>query len=664
MCLKQISRTRWQSGRAKRTGKASQNTDPVEQAYDAMFGLETPTADSNDVARVIYGAEIVMLDIAQLVFYEGDPFKLYPQDKLRDLARSIADIGLQQPIRVRPKDGKYEILAGRHRTLAAKMNGGAQIAAIVEDADDETAALIVTDTNLKQREKRLPGMLSMMVFRKVTGSIGGAVTASSGKAGHGGSTASASAAGAPGARPGASVPKPKPMGAKPTGSGAPSAAVPAPATGSGSLSPVATPPPVSPTVKTSDTARSSDKHTASAGHGSAGSAGSPHRPPIGKVPKTSPLPSVGASDARDADSTPSGNTATPHTRASAASPGARTTAAQPALKNPASKTASSKSPMAKPGTVSHETNRHSDSSSTERKAAGGLGNKDISRRTNAQGGQTAPSTSQTNPQCAGNAAASTPTTMPTHMQSAPIPTRGGGNKTINAATSTPHVKQMPDKAPSSRVDLSKSSSTADKGTAGGASAATTTSSSANTSASIHTASTARTQVQQGSTTNRPKTDAPQTVHKSTATSSVLATSGQSAGTTARPTGNASGSVSPGANAGVTTDAAKSTPAKHPFMPTTLADYASIANQTPSTTARPDSARKAPMNTTGAPLNTRNNSTHNNSTYNTGASRSNISGDKQSTKHKPRTLNRTNNQNKPQRRFNHDRNRTQRGNRRP
>ena len=142
---------------ARRTGKTAQNTDPVDQAYDAMFGLETPPADN--VAITGNGESITgiaMLDIAQLVFYEGDPFKLYPQDKLRDLARSIAEIGLQQPIRVRPKDGKHEILAGRHRTLATQMNSSTQIAAIIEDVDDETAALIVTDTNLKQREKLLP----------------------------------------------------------------------------------------------------------------------------------------------------------------------------------------------------------------------------------------------------------------------------------------------------------------------------------------------------------------------------------------------------------------------------------------------------------------------------------------------------------------------------
>ena len=139
---------------AKRTGITTISSDPVDVAYDEMFGLETPTADALSAKSNF--SDIVMIDIAQTVLYEGDPFKLYPADKLRELARSIAEIGLQQPIRVRPKDGKYEILAGRHRMLATKMNGETSIAAIVEDVDDDTAAMIVTDTNLKQRDRLLP----------------------------------------------------------------------------------------------------------------------------------------------------------------------------------------------------------------------------------------------------------------------------------------------------------------------------------------------------------------------------------------------------------------------------------------------------------------------------------------------------------------------------
>ncbi len=49
--------------------------------------------------------------------------------------------------------GRYEILAGHNRTNAAKRAGLRTIPCKVVDADDDLAKLIVTDTNLKQRQK-------------------------------------------------------------------------------------------------------------------------------------------------------------------------------------------------------------------------------------------------------------------------------------------------------------------------------------------------------------------------------------------------------------------------------------------------------------------------------------------------------------------------------
>jgi ParB family chromosome partitioning protein len=49
--------------------------------------------------------------------------------------------------------GQYEILAGRRRTGAVKLNGGKEIMAIIRDVDDDEAAMIVTETNLRHREK-------------------------------------------------------------------------------------------------------------------------------------------------------------------------------------------------------------------------------------------------------------------------------------------------------------------------------------------------------------------------------------------------------------------------------------------------------------------------------------------------------------------------------
>ena len=83
------------------------------------------------------------------------PFNAYSQEDLQNLAKSIYDQGVINPITVRPlNDGKYQILAGRNRTRAAKIAGKTEMPCIVrDDVDDVNAVLIMLDTNLEQRHK-------------------------------------------------------------------------------------------------------------------------------------------------------------------------------------------------------------------------------------------------------------------------------------------------------------------------------------------------------------------------------------------------------------------------------------------------------------------------------------------------------------------------------
>ena len=132
----------------KRTGSRAESIDPVDQAYDEMFGL-APNVLPNHMV------ESLLLD--SLIPYAHHPFKPYSEDKLQTLAQSIKAQGLHQPIIVRPNgESNYEILAGHNRVEAFRLNGETHIPAIVTDADDNQAALIVTETNLRQRENLLP----------------------------------------------------------------------------------------------------------------------------------------------------------------------------------------------------------------------------------------------------------------------------------------------------------------------------------------------------------------------------------------------------------------------------------------------------------------------------------------------------------------------------
>lgn len=120
---------------------------------------------------------VVQLPVDQLEPWRDEdgkrqPFRLYPSEKMEDLAQNIRENGVINPCIVRPWNGKYQILAGHNRTEAAKLAGLTRIPCIVKEVDDDLAALYMVDSNLYQREQILPSErasayeLKMRVYRR------------------------------------------------------------------------------------------------------------------------------------------------------------------------------------------------------------------------------------------------------------------------------------------------------------------------------------------------------------------------------------------------------------------------------------------------------------------------------------------------------------------
>lgn len=92
------------------------------------------------------------IPINQLVPWENQPFKMYSEFKLHELAESIKENGLLSPIIVCPLDnGKYRIIAGHNRVEACKIAGITNIPSVVKNVDENRAKLMMADTNLCQR---------------------------------------------------------------------------------------------------------------------------------------------------------------------------------------------------------------------------------------------------------------------------------------------------------------------------------------------------------------------------------------------------------------------------------------------------------------------------------------------------------------------------------
>jgi len=96
----------------------------------------------------------------------AQPRLSYEEDSLTELADSIREHGVLQPILVRPVGSQYELIAGERRWRASRLAQRETIPAIVVEFDDETALEVSIIENL-QREDVSP-LEEAGMFRKMT----------------------------------------------------------------------------------------------------------------------------------------------------------------------------------------------------------------------------------------------------------------------------------------------------------------------------------------------------------------------------------------------------------------------------------------------------------------------------------------------------------------
>ncbi len=100
------------------------------------------------------GVRIVAID--RIEPNPEQPRLAFDQSSLQELAASIREHGVLQPILVRPLDAtRYQLIAGERRWRASKIAGLETIPALIEDIDDDTALEIAIIENL-QREDLSP----------------------------------------------------------------------------------------------------------------------------------------------------------------------------------------------------------------------------------------------------------------------------------------------------------------------------------------------------------------------------------------------------------------------------------------------------------------------------------------------------------------------------
>lgn len=80
------------------------------------------------------------------------PRRVFDHDSLRELAESITQYGVIQPLTVRRKGKSYELVAGERRLRAARLAGLSTVPCIVIEIDMEESSLIALIENLQRRD--------------------------------------------------------------------------------------------------------------------------------------------------------------------------------------------------------------------------------------------------------------------------------------------------------------------------------------------------------------------------------------------------------------------------------------------------------------------------------------------------------------------------------
>ena len=95
---------------------------------------------------------VVMIPLAEIARNPSQPRRQFNDSGIRELAESIRENGLLQPVTLRRCDqGSYELIAGERRALAYRLLGRDKIPAIIEQFSEQQSAALALIENL-QRE--------------------------------------------------------------------------------------------------------------------------------------------------------------------------------------------------------------------------------------------------------------------------------------------------------------------------------------------------------------------------------------------------------------------------------------------------------------------------------------------------------------------------------
>ncbi|HLG42863.1 MAG TPA: ParB/RepB/Spo0J family partition protein [Planctomycetota bacterium] len=139
-----------------------QPTRRLGMGLDALFGPIEADADPK--------GGVSEIELSKIRTNPFQPRSEFDPAEIEALAASIRESGLLQPVVVRPKDGRYELVAGERRMRAATAAGLKRIPAVVKELDDAAMLKMALVENIQRQD--LNALEKAVAFRSLMQTFG------------------------------------------------------------------------------------------------------------------------------------------------------------------------------------------------------------------------------------------------------------------------------------------------------------------------------------------------------------------------------------------------------------------------------------------------------------------------------------------------------------
>lgn len=134
--------------------KSTDSNDSYSETEDEIASSTEDVYDSSSESND-KGDSVLIMKISSVEPNRDQPRKHFSEEGIEELASSIKQYGIIQPLLVQKREDYYEIIAGERRWRAARMAGLSEIPVVIVDGDDLKVAQISLVENI-QRENLNP----------------------------------------------------------------------------------------------------------------------------------------------------------------------------------------------------------------------------------------------------------------------------------------------------------------------------------------------------------------------------------------------------------------------------------------------------------------------------------------------------------------------------